>query len=75
MAAVSDVGKLDIGPGIAGWQIGQQPTPSIIPGTIPNREYLTTSSLAPVSPKSQELFGPEKPFVKLQSACFEKLIF
>ena len=28
-----------------------------------------------VSPKSRERFGPEKPVVKLQSACFEKLIF
>ena len=29
----------------------------------------------PVSVKSRELFGPEKPVVKLQSACFEQLIF
>jgi len=29
----------------------------------------------PVSRKSRELFGPEKLVVKLQSACFEKLIF
>ena len=29
----------------------------------------------PVSRKSPELFGPEKLVVKLQSACFEKLIF
>ena len=28
-----------------------------------------------VSRKSRELFGPEKPVVKLQSPCFEKLIF
>ena len=28
-----------------------------------------------VSRKSWELFGPEKPVVKLQSACLEKLIF
>ena len=28
-----------------------------------------------VSPKSRERFGPEKPVVKVQSACFEKLIF
>ena len=31
--------------------------------------------LGPVSRKSRELFGPEKLAVKLQSACFEKLIF
>ena len=31
--------------------------------------------LGPVSRKSRERFGPEKPVVKLQSACFEKLIF
>ena len=29
----------------------------------------------PVSRKFQELFRPEKPVVKLQSSCFEKLIF
>ena len=29
----------------------------------------------PVSRKSRELFGPEKLFVKLQSACFEKMTF
>ena len=29
----------------------------------------------PVSRKSRELFGPEKLVVKLQSACFEKMIF
>ena len=28
----------------------------------------------PVSRTTQELFGLEKPVVKLQSACFEKLI-
>ena len=33
------------------------------------------SDLGPVSRKSRELFGPEKLVVKLQSACFEKLIF
>ena len=32
-------------------------------------------ALGPVSQKSRELFGPEKLVVKLQSACFEKLIF
>ena len=31
--------------------------------------------LGPVSRKSRELFGPEKLVVKLQSACFEKMIF
>ena len=30
--------------------------------------------LGPVSRQSRELFGPEKLVVKLQSACFEKLI-
>ena len=33
------------------------------------------SRLGPVSRKSRELFGPEKLVAKLQSACFEKLIF
>ena len=33
------------------------------------------SGLGPVSRKSRELFGPEKLVVKVQSACFEKLIF
>ena len=31
--------------------------------------------LGPVSRKSRELFRPEKLVAKLQSACFEKLIF
>ena len=31
--------------------------------------------LGPVSRKSRELFGPEKLVVKLQSTCFEELIF
>ena len=31
--------------------------------------------LGPISRKSPDLFGPEKLVVKLQSACFEKLIF
>ena len=31
--------------------------------------------LGPVSRTSRELFGPEKLVVKLQSACFQKLIF
>ena len=31
--------------------------------------------LGPISGKSRELFGPGKQVVKLQSACFEKLIF
>ena len=29
----------------------------------------------PVSSKSRALCGPKKPVIKLQSACFEKLIF
>ena len=37
--------------------------------------YLAYSGLEPVSRKSLELFGPEKPVVKLQSSYFEKLIF
>ena len=31
--------------------------------------------LGPVSRKSRELFAPKNPVVKLQSACFENLIF
>ena len=31
--------------------------------------------LGPVFRKPRELFGPEKPLAKLQSACFKKLIF
>ena len=33
------------------------------------------SELEPVSRNSPDVFGPEKPVVKLQSACFKKLIF
>ena len=33
------------------------------------------SQQGPVSRKSRELFGSEKPVVNLQSACFENLIF
>ena len=36
---------------------------------------LKNSGLGAIARKSRELFGPEKPIVKLQSACFEKLIF
>ena len=36
---------------------------------------IRNSLLGPVSRKSRELFGPEKSVLKLQSACFEKLIF
>ena len=36
---------------------------------------LSHKLLGPVSRTSRELFGPEKLVVKLQSACFEKLIF
>ena len=35
----------------------------------------TDRGLGPVSRRSWELFGPEKPVVKLQSTCFEKMIF
>ena len=35
----------------------------------------TLPALGPVSRKSRELFGPEKPVVKPESAWFEKLIF
>ena len=31
--------------------------------------------LGPVSRESRKRFGPEKPVVKVQCACFEKLIF
>ena len=34
-----------------------------------------TASQGPVSRKSRELFGPEKPFVKLRPAYSVKLIF
>ena len=37
--------------------------------------FLSFSNQGSVSRKSRELFGPEKQVVKLQSACFEKLIF
>ena len=33
------------------------------------------SDQGPVSRKSQKLFGPEKPFVKLPTACFGKPVF
>jgi len=36
---------------------------------------IQTPYQGPVSRKSRELFGPEKPVIKLQSAYFEKLIF
>ena len=35
----------------------------------------TTTKQGPVSRKSRELFGPEKPFVKLRPAYSVKLIF
>ena len=41
-------------------------------------ETMTTTEqgpLGPVSRKSRKLYGPEKLVVKLQSACFEKMIF
>ena len=38
-------------------------------------DSLPSKCLGPVSRKSRELLGPEKQAVKLQSACFEKLIF
>ena len=37
--------------------------------------YWANSGLEPVSRKSRELFRPEKPVAKLESNCFEKLIF
>ena len=33
------------------------------------------AALGPISRTSRDLFGPEKPVVKLQSSCFEKRIF
>ena len=41
--------------------------------TLCNYYDIVTRGL--VSRKSRELFGPEKLVVKLQSACFEQLIF
>ena len=38
-------------------------------------EVKSSGALGLVSRKSRELFGPEKLVVKLQYACFEKLIF
>ena len=38
-------------------------------------DILSRVDQGPVSRKSVGLFGPEKPVVKLQSACFEKPIF
>jgi len=35
----------------------------------------TFGKRAPVSRKPRELFGPQKPVLKLQSACFEELVF
>ena len=40
-----------------------------------HRPLATDGYQGPVSRKSRELFGPEKLVVKLQSPCFEKLIF
>ena len=39
------------------------------------KSFGTFEKRGPVSRKSRERFGPEKPVAKLQSACFEKLIF
>ena len=41
----------------------------------PPSKSVTNCSLGPISRKSREVFGPEKRVVKLQSACFEQLIF
>ena len=38
-------------------------------------EHCESSGLGPVSRKSRELFGPEKPFVKLRPAYSLKLVF
>ena len=38
-------------------------------------DILSRVDQGPFSRTSLELFGLEKPFVKLQSACFEKLVF
>jgi len=40
-----------------------------------SQEKHSNLPLGPVSQTSQEPFGPEKPTVKLQSACLEKLTF
>ena len=41
--------------------------------TLTQRSVLAI--LGRVSRKSRELFGPEKPVVKMQPACFKELIF
>ena len=46
---------------------------SSLTASVPLNELIT--SQGPVSRKSRELFGPEKPVVKLQSSFLEKLIF
>ena len=40
-----------------------------------NYTYHRSTVLGPVSRKSRELFGPEKPFVKLRPAFSVKLVF
>ena len=47
----------------------------VVDGTVQSSQNLNHSVQGPVSRKSRELFGPEKLVVKLQSACFEKMIF
>ena len=37
--------------------------------------FISVRGQGPVSRKSRGRFGPERPVFKLQSACFEKLMF
>ena len=40
-----------------------------------DRDVIIFSGLGPISRKSQELFGPEKPFVKVRPTYSVKLLF
>ena len=42
---------------------------------VPVLSMVTNTVQGPVSQKSRKLFGPEKPFVKLSTACSGKPIF
>ena len=57
-----------------GWRSGESACP---PAKWPGFDFQTLlcSPLGLVSRKSRKLFGPEKPFVKLPTACFRKPIF
>ena len=52
--------------------------PHLVFKRIPSQQYQLPRIFVhqgSVSRESQELFGPERQLIKLQSACFEKLIF